>query len=180
MGKDAIIKLLLRKGTLNLKKVVTATSRPKRLGEAGGVDYYFFSKEEFEQKIREGYFLEWAVLAGGRYFGTPLSEFDRIKEQGKNVILKIDVQGAAQVAKTRDDIVRIFIKPDSVANLKKRMVRAHFTEEEMDARLEDLKREMNEMRAYDYVVVNREGKLEETVYEVAEIIRKEIRNSNIS
>ena len=92
VGKDAITKGLLRKRSLNLQKVITATSRPKREGEVEGKHYHFLNPEEFTQKIKQGYFLEWAILAGGRYYGTPLPEFDRIKAQNKNVIIMNNIK----------------------------------------------------------------------------------------
>ena len=176
VGKDAITKGLLRKRSLNLQKIITATSRPKREGEVQGKHYHFLSPAEFEQKVKDGHFLEWAVLRGGRYFGTPVEEFDRIKAQNKNVIMNIDVQGADQIAKMRDDIIRIFIKPDSIENIKKRMQKAGFSKNQMQARLADMKRELKQAEQYDYRVVNREGKLQKAIEEVAEIIKKEIRN----
>ncbi len=126
VGKDAITQGLLRKRSLNLQKVITATTRSKRPGEVPGRHYYFLTTDEFQQKIGDGGFLEWAVLRGGRFFGTPVAEFDRIITHGKNVILNIDVQGAKQLSRMRDDIVKIFIKPDSFANLKRRMRAAGF------------------------------------------------------
>jgi guanylate kinase len=117
-------------------------------------------------------------LAGGRYYGTPVAEFDRIKAQNKNVIMNIDVQGAKQIAKMRDDIIRIFIKPDSTENIKKRMQKAGFSKKQMAARLSDMKRELKQAKDYDYTVVNKEGKLQEAIKEVAGIIGKEISNKN--
>lgn len=175
VGKDAITRGLLRKRRLNLQRVITATSRPKRQSERDGKHYYFFTREEFEQKVQEGYFLEWAVLRGGRYFGTPMNEFDRIKAQNKNVIMNIDVQGAYQLARVRDDIIRIFIKPDSLGNLKRRMKEARFTPEQMKARLADMRRELKEAKRYDYIVMNREGKLKDAIEEIAQIIAEEIK-----
>ena len=174
VGKDVITKALLGIPDLNLEKVTTATSRPQRQGEIAGGHYYFFTPEEFEQKIKEGYFLEWAVLRGGKYFGTPVHEFDRIHARNKNVVLNIDVQGARQLAGVRDDIVRIFVKPDSLEHLKERMKEAGFTKEQMEARFADTDRELKESEQYDYIVVNTEGKRTETVAYVADIIRKEI------
>lgn len=174
VGKDAITQGLLRKPDLNLQKVITATSRPRRPDEADGRHYYFFDPDTFQKKIEEGFFLEWAVLRGGKCFGTPVSEFDRIQSHSQNVIMNIDVQGAKRLAQMRDDLVRIFIKPDKSAHLRRRMKEANFTPDQIKARLADMKREMKEMTAYDYVVVNREGRLQEAIDEVAAIIKQEI------
>lgn len=178
VGKDAITQGLLRRRSLNLRKVITATTRPKRPGEVNGRHYYFLTTDEFQQKISQGDFLEWAVLRGGRLFGTPVSEFDRILTHGKNVILNIDVQGAKQLSRMRDDIIKIFIKPDSLLNLKRRMKAAGFPVAETRARLIDLQREMREMKRYDHVVVNREGELPAAINQVATIIKSEINKSN--
>lgn len=176
VGKNAVIQGLLEIPNLNLAKVITATSRAQRLSEVNGKDYYFLSKEEFEKKITAGYFLEWAVLRGGRYFGTPIDGINKILQTGKNVIMTIDVQGATQVRQKRSDVISIFIKPDSLKSLKQRMDKAGFTEEERKNRLEDYKRELDEEKHYDYSVINYEGKLDETIKEVADIIRKGLRN----
>lgn len=177
VGKDAITQGLLRRRSLNLRKVITATTRPKRPGEVNGRHYYFLTADEFQRKIDQGGFLEWAVLRGGRLFGTPVAEFDRILTHGKNVILNIDVQGAKQLTRARDDIVKIFIKPDSLVNLKRRMKAAGFPAAETRARLVDLQREIREMKRYDHVVVNREGELTAAINQVAAIIRSEINKS---
>lgn len=175
-GKNCIIKALLRRRSLNLEKVITATSRLKRSGEKDGRDYYFLTDGAFQERIKQEYFLEWAKLRGGQYFGTPKAELKRITAKKKNIIMTIDVQGAKQVAKMRDDIVRIFIKPDSVQNIKKRMKIAGFSKEQIAIRLNDMKRELKEARYYDYAVVNREGKLSDAIDEVAGIIKKKISN----
>jgi len=175
-GKNCIIKALLRRRSLNLEKVITATSRLKRSGEKDGRDYYFLTDRAFQERIKQEYFLEWAKLRGGQYFGTPKAELKRITAKKKNIIMTIDVQGAKQVAKMRDDIVRIFIKPDSVQNIKKRMKIAGFSKEQIAIRLNDMKRELKEARYYDYAVVNREGKLSDAIDEVAGIIKKKISN----
>ena len=175
VGKNAIIQGLLKIPSLKLSRVITATSRPQRPHEANGQDYHFFTDEEFKEKIDQGYFLEWAVLRGGRYFGTPIDGIKKILQQGKNVIMTIDVQGAAQVRKMRSDLVSIFIKPDSLKSLKQRMIKAHFSTDDQKARLKDYKRELDEEKHYDHSVVNYEGKLQETIKEVAEIIKKELK-----
>lgn len=173
-GKNCIIKALLRRRSLNLEKVITATSRSKRFGEKDGRDYYFLTVKKFQEKIKQSYFLEWAKLRGGQYFGAPKAELKRIADKKKNIIMTIDVQGARQVAEMRNDIVRIFIKPDSVQNIKKRMKIAGFSKDQMIIRLNDMKRELKEAENYDYIVVNREGKLNEAVEEAAGIIKSEI------
>lgn len=174
VGKEAITNSLLRKRSLNLGKVVTATTRERRHGEVSGKHFYFFTPAEFQQKIRDGYFLEWAVVHSGRFYGTPVHEIYRIQKSGKRVLMNIDVQGAREVARKIPGVVRIFIKPDSLLNLRRRMESAGFTAEQVADRLKNAKRELAEAKNYEYVVVNREGALEEAIEEVARIIRDEL------
>jgi len=174
VGKNALILGLLKIKDLNLGKIITATSRPQRPDEVNGIDYYFLPREEFVRRIKQGYFLEWAILRGGNYFGTPFDAIEKIEKQGKNVIMTIDVQGAKQVRGKRSDLVSIFIKPDSLASLKRRMEKANFTKEEIKARLIDYRRELKEEKNYQYSIINYEGQLDQTIKEVAEIIRYEL------
>ena len=174
MGKESVANALARKRSLNLKKVVTATTRAKRPYEVEGKHFYFFTSEEFQRRIKKGFFLEWAVHSGNRYYGTPIREVRRALQEKKHILLNIDVQGATQVVKKCPDAVRIFIKPDSVGALRRRMEQAGFTRDQIAARLQDAKRELHAARDYDYVVVNREGELRQAIARVAAIIKKEI------
>jgi guanylate kinase len=172
VGKNAIMAGLLKK-KLNLERAITATTRAKRQGEIQNKDYYFLNRQEFEKKIKQGYFLEWATLRGGEYFGTPANEVARIKKKNKNVLITVDVQGAQQLSKKLKNIVKIFIKPDSLENLKRRMKLAGFNKERIQTRLADAKRELKEVKKYNYIVVNKEGKLDEAIEEIEKIITKE-------
>lgn len=180
-GKNAIIEGLLGKQELNLERVITATTRRPRGGERQGQDYYFFNRYDFEKRVRQGYFLEWAILRGGEYFGTPASEIERIENKGKNIIWTIDVQGAKQVRKRlKDKTVLIFIKPEFLDDLKLRMRKAGFNGGEIKIRLDDAKREFKEAKKYDYVIINREGELNKAIEEVRDVINKFLTNKKES
>ncbi|HCA67077.1 MAG: guanylate kinase [Candidatus Jacksonbacteria bacterium RIFOXYA2_FULL_44_7] len=172
VGKEAITNSLLRKRSLNLKKVVTGTTRERRPSEIEGKHFYFFTTEEFMEKIKDGYFLEWAIY-GAKYYGTPIQEIRGIQRSGKYALMNIEVHGAGQVARKLSDVVRIFIKPDSLLTLRKRMERAKFTKHQITDRLKTAKRELAESKKYDYIVVNRDGHLRQTIAEVSAIIKKE-------
>lgn len=176
VGKEAITNALLRRRSLNLGKVVTATTRMTRPGEINGKHFYFFTPEEFQQNIKKGYFLEWAMYGANRY-GTPIQEVHRVQKEGKHVLMNIEVQGAEIVARKLKGVVRIFIKPDSLANLRGRMERAGFTNEQVVVRVARAKRELAEAKKYDYIVVNPEGELEKTIEKVAGIIDNELHTS---
>lgn len=173
-GKESIINAVIRRRSLNLKKIVTATTRGKRPYEISGKHFYFFTLEEFQRKIERNFFLEWAVHSGGRYYGTPIQEIRLAQKERKHIVLNIDVQGAAQVVRKDKRAIRIFIKPDSLQTLKQRMSGAGFSKEQVVARLEDAKRELKEADKYDYAVVNKEGELEKAIAQVADIIKKEL------
>ena len=132
------------------------TSRPARLGEADGVDYNFISKDRFESMIRDGAFLEWADVFGS-YYGTCAADTEAALAAGDDVVLVIDVQGARQVRSRGMECVGIFVLPPSAAILEQRLRgRSKDSEEQIQRRLQVARREVDEYRHYDYVVVNDE------------------------
>ncbi|HEY7189738.1 MAG TPA: guanylate kinase [Vicinamibacterales bacterium] len=132
------------------------TSRPARLGEADGVDYNFIGKDRFESMIRDGAFLEWADVFGS-YYGTCAADTEGALAVGDDVVLVIDVQGARQVRGRGIESVGIFVLPPSAAILEQRLRgRSKDTEEQIQRRLQVARREVDEYRQYDYVVVNDE------------------------
>ena len=137
-----------------LSVTVSATTRAPREGEVDGTSYYFLTEEEFDRKIEEDAFLEWAHVHKNRY-GTLKSEVDRLFAQGNSVILEIDVQGAFAVRKQRPDAVLIFIVPPSMEVLEQRL-RGRGTEDEdsIRVRLENAVRELSLAGEYDEIVVN--------------------------
>lgn len=173
VGKDAVVSRLLEKGSdLNVVKAVTYTSREQRPEEQEGIDHHFIKAEKFQELIKTDFFLEWAPVRD-KYFGTPKQAVLDLLEQGKNVILKIDVRGAQQVKQQFSKALTIFIMPDSLDNLKARMIKKGFSEEQMKIRWQEAMNEINEAKNYDYQIINEEGKLEQTVDKVIEILKKE-------
>ncbi len=153
-GKGTVIKKLLA----NHNDVVLSTSytsRPKRESEIDGVDYYFVSKEEFERKIENGDFLEYAQVQYGAYYGTPKKEVLELLDSGKDVILEIDVQGAKQIKELYPETVLIFIMAPSMREVKRRiMMRGDENIDQIISRFKVAYNEINQINDYNYVVVN--------------------------
>lgn len=154
-GKGSVINELLKMDN-NLWLSISATSRPMRTNDEEGKTYYFYTKEEFENKIKEDYFLEYASYAGN-YYGTPKKYIKEKIDSGKDVILEIEIQGAMQVKKLIPEALCIFIMPPSLKELKKRLIgRNTDTKDKILERFKIAYQEMNEVTKYNYVVVNNE------------------------
>ena len=139
VGKDVVIDAILDKNP-NFHHIVTATTREKRPGEAQGIDYYFLSKKEFKQKIESDEFLEYAEVYGN-YYGVLKSEVEKALRQGKDVILKVDVQGATTLKKKIPGALFIFLAPSSLDDLSDRMKNRNAdTVEAMKIRIDKSKR----------------------------------------
>lgn len=156
VGKGTVRSALFNMQGHDLVYSVSMTTRPPRTGEVDGVDYYFVSKEEFEKRINEKKFLEYAEFVSN-YYGTPL---DKVEEQlalGKEVVLEIEVQGALQVREKMSDALFIFIAPPSLEDLYQRLVnRGTEPIEIINERIAKAKRELKLAYLYDYIVVNDE------------------------
>jgi guanylate kinase len=153
-GKDTVVKSLLKKNK-NITKSISYTSRPIRTGEKDGVDYFFVSKEEFEKKIEDDDFLEYACVQYGAYYGTPKREVIELLEQGKDVVLVIDVQGAQIIKEKYPETLLIFIMAPSMKEVKKRIIaRGGETKTQIIERFKVAYNEINEVNKYNYVVVN--------------------------
>ena len=153
VGKDTLLRRL-EEVCPRIERCVTYTTRAPRLGEVPGVDYNFVSTEQFERMIEEGEVLEYAKVHLDLY-GTPLSSVMEIREQGKDAILKIDVQGGLTVKQKATDAIMIFVAPPSMEELEHRL-RARYTDAE-DAimkRLQDACTELEQIPMYDYLVIN--------------------------
>jgi guanylate kinase len=169
-GKSTIVKKLLELAP-DLVLSVSATSRQPRPNEKHGIDYFFLSKEDFLKKIEDGYFLEWATVHGN-YYGTPREFVENHLNEGRSVILEIDVQGAIQVKEKFENAVLIFIEPPDFEELEKRLKsRKADSEESMKIRLENARYEMALSKYYNYRVVNDD--LDRAVGQVIKIIREE-------
>jgi guanylate kinase len=147
---------------------VSQTTRPRREGELDGTDYHFVNREEFERLIGEGAFLEWAIYNGNHY-GTSWASIEAPLARGHDVLLEIEIQGAAQVRERRTDARSIFLLPPSMKVLEERL-RARGTDsgEQIARRLSLARSEVEETSKFDYAVVNED--LERCVAEVLEVI----------
>ncbi len=169
-GKGTICKALLEKHD-NIYISVSATTRSPREGEIEGVNYYFLTKEAFEEKVKENGFIEYANVHGN-FYGTPKVNVEKMLEEGKDVILEIDIQGALQVKENFKEGVFIFILPPSMEELKKRIInRGSETEESLMTRFKNAYKEINYVSKYNYAVVN--DTLELAVAKVESIIASE-------
>jgi guanylate kinase len=157
VGKDAVLAPLFAAGTCppRLRRCITATTRAPRPGEIEGVDYFFLSHDDFQQRVAAGFFLEHASYAG-RCYGTPRWWVDAERDGGNDVLLKIDVQGALQVRRSAPDAVLVFIAPPSVAELERRLRGRDPGADPADLRrrLAIARDELALAAQYDYRVVN--------------------------
>ncbi len=153
VGKDTVLDVVLNKNK-DLQKSISLTTRNIRENETDGIDYYFISVPEFERMIADGEVLEYAQY-GSNLYGTPKGPVDKWLSEGKNVILKIEVQGAENIKKLYPDSVGIFLLPPSMEVLENRL-RSRGTEDEDDVkkRLEIAQNEMRKSKNYDYFVIN--------------------------
>ena len=156
VGKGTVRKALFERDNHNLKYSVSMTTRKMRDGEVDGRDYYFVTKEEFLRRIDEGKFLEYAEFVGN-YYGTPLDKVNEQLDEGSEVVLEIEVEGAMQVKKRVPDCVLIFLVPPSKEDLYARLKkRGTETEDVIQQRIDKANREFKVAKFYDYIVVNDE------------------------
>lgn len=169
------------KGTVNAKLLenedfifsVSATTRLPREGERDGVNYYYISEEEFLRRIKDGEMLEYTTYCEN-YYGTPLREAEKVMENGKNLLLEIEVEGAMNVKKQYPDAVLILLLPPDAATQERRL-RGRGTEDEetIQKRLAQTREESAHFGDYDYVVYNYDDKVDDAVREILEIVRAE-------
>ena len=152
-GKGTVCSELLAQAE-DLAYSISATTRQPRAGEVDGKNYYFMDKAEFEQKIAEGGFLEYANVYGN-YYGTPLGKIEERLAKGVDILLEIDTQGALNVMKKCPDGLFIFLVPPSLPELERRIRgRGSETEESLQKRMGSACKEIEDGRKYSYVVVN--------------------------
>ena len=169
-GKDSVVSKLLERNN-NIWVSISATSRSPRGKEEDGVDYYFLDKKDFEKKIKEDYFLEYAKYTDN-YYGTPKAHIMDKLNKGIDVILVIEIQGAKKVKELLPETVLIFIMPPTEKDLLKRLVgRQTESKDKIISRFERAYQEINEVTKYNYVVVN--DKLDEAASKVDAIIKAE-------
>ncbi len=159
VGKGTVVKEFIEDKKLKLAYSISMTTREKRPGEVDGVNYNFVTREQFEQSKNNGELLEFAQFVGN-YYGTPLAAVDKLRDEGKNVLLEIEVQGCIQVSEKCPDAITIFLIPPSIEELEKR-IRGRNTEPEeiVQQRLEKAHRELDMVGEYKYVVCNEDPKL---------------------
>ncbi len=171
-GKDSVIKALKEKG-MDFHVVASVTTRAARPGESEGNPYYFVTKEVFDRMVANDELLEYANVHGN-WYGQPLQQIKEHLRRDRDVLLKIDVQGAATVRKKLPGAIFIFLVPGSVEELVERLTnRQTETEAERQRRLADAQTELAQRKYYDYVIENRQGRLEEAVEDLRAIMRAE-------
>ena len=170
-GKSTIARAILAQNP-NIKLSVSATTRPQRPGEVEGVDYFFVTEKEFDLMVHDGEMLEYATVFGNKY-GTPKKPVEDALNAGQNVMFDIDWQGTQQLTEhSADDLVRVFILPPSVNELRKRLVtRAQDSDDVVAYRMGEAANQMSHWQEYDWVIINET--LERTIGQVQSILNSE-------
>ncbi|MCC2931521.1 MULTISPECIES: guanylate kinase [Bacillus] len=154
VGKGTVRQAIFSQEDTKFEYSISVTTRNPREGEVNGVDYFFKTREEFEQMIADNKLLEWAEYVGN-YYGTPVDYVEQTLQEGKDVFLEIEVQGALQVRNAFPEGLFIFLAPPSLSELKNRIVtRGTETDALIENRMKAAKAEIEMMDAYDYVVEN--------------------------
>ena len=170
VGKDTIIENLQKEDN-NFHFVVTATTRMPRKNEKEGINHFFYSKETFNKLIKNNDLIEWAKVYKN-YYGVPKSQVFEPLKNNKNVLLRVDVQGAKRIKELIPDVVLIFIKPEKTESLRKRLIeRGVNTTTEMNTRLKTAEREIQTSNFFDFIIVNKDGDLPYAVKKVLNIIK---------
>ncbi len=174
VGKGTVLKEFLKRNP-DFMLSVSCTTRSPRDGEVDGVNYFFISKEEFKNCIEGEKFLEWAEFAGN-FYGTKKKFINQCLEEGKDIILEIDTQGALQVKKQMPEAVLIFICPPSPEALEKRLRGRHTEDEEtIRKRLKIVEEELARAQYFDYKIIN--DNLDNAVSELENVILGEQKNA---
>src|SRR5512143_4163191 len=169
VGKDTVIQRMIERN-LPFHFVVTATTRPPRPNEIHGRDYFFFSHDEFAEMIEKGELLEHAIVYND-YKGIPKAQVRGALASGKDVVMRLDVQGAATIRNLYPDALLIFLSPQDETEMVNRLQeRKTETPEGLKLRIATARQEMNHVTSFDYVVINRELHLDETVDTIISII----------
>ena len=171
-GKSTIVERLL-KDNIGVTRIITSTSRAPRNNETNGVDYHFFTKEDFEQKINNNEFFEWACVYDD-YKGILKKSIYEDIPHDKNIVITLDIQGYMNIKRNIDKsiykIIGIFIYPPSIEELKRRMINRGANETDADLRINTAKQEIDDRFLYEYSVLN--DNLENCIEEVKNIIKE--------
>jgi guanylate kinase len=172
VGKDFVLARMKRLGC-SYHYVITATTRPRRVRERDGVDYYFLSPEKFQQMKDKEQLLEWAEVYGN-YYGVPKDEISQALSRGMDALVKVDVQGAATIKKILPQAVFIFLMPPSMEELELRL-RQRCSESSVDLalRLEKAKEEIKSLPLFDYVITSHQGKIDDIISRIDAIVAAE-------
>ncbi len=172
VGKDSVIQRMIARD-LPFHFVVTATTRAPRPDERHGVDYFFFSRDDFAEMINQGELLEYAIVYND-YKGIPKTQVRQALASGKDVVMRVDVQGAATVRSLCPDALLIFLTTQNEEEMVDRLrLRMTETPEGLNLRIATARQELKRMSEFDYVVVNPQGQLDQTVDNILAIITAE-------
>jgi guanylate kinase len=172
VGKDSLIQRMKKRGC-PFHFVVTATDRPPRPGEVHGIDYFFISTEAFTRMIEQDELLEHAVVYG-QYKGVPRQQVREAMASGKDVVMRVDVQGVATIRRIAPEAISIFLTASSEEELERRLhSRGTDSLEQLQKRIAIAREEMKRLPEFDYVVINHDGALDRAVDDVLAIIRAE-------
>lgn len=170
VGKDTIARKLIDTDPERFYFVVTATTRPPRAGETHGADYFFFSSDEFAEMIEKNELLEYAIVYND-YKGIPKQQIRDALSSGRDVIMRVDVQGAATIRKLIPNAISVFLTTESESELVRRLrERKSETAEGLNLRIAMARQEMKRIREFDYWVVNAESRQDRAVREILSII----------
>ncbi len=175
-GKTTIVHWLMKQ-IPELAFSVSATSRKIRPGEVDGKDYHFLSVDDFKRKIRENAFVEWEEVYDNQYYGTLISEVERLRKEGKHVVFDVDVKGGMNIKRLYgNDALSVFVQPPSIEELEKRLrLRNTDDEESIRKRVKKAEYELQYAKHFDVVIVNDnlEEAKQETLKVVSEFLGKE-------
>jgi len=163
----------MRESKYPLEYITTVTTRPRRANERDNIDYHFAPEEQFQSMIKHGELLEWANVYGN-WYGVPGKPVKQALEQVQDVLVKVDIQGAATIKRIAPQAIFIFVMPPTPEELSQRLRQRH-TESSFDLalRLQTAEEEIKQLSLFDYVVYNREGEVDRAVLDIAAIITAE-------
>jgi len=170
VGKTVVAKELLKK-IKNSKRIITYTTRRPRAGEKDGVDYNFLSKQEFEKKLKEDFFIEWATVYK-QYYGNSGEDIESALQNGHTIIMVLDVQGMKTIKEKLPKAIAFFILPESSQQLEKRLwERPDANEENIKTRLNKAKSEIkNYQKSANHSIINQENQLNKTIKQIITLI----------
>ncbi len=172
VGKDAVLSRM-RELNYPLGYITTVTTRSQRASERDNIDYHFISTEKFQEMIEHNELLEWANVYGN-WYGVPKKSVKQALDKGQDVIVKVDIQGAATIKKILPQAVFIFLMPPSIEELITRLKQRH-TESSFDLalRIKTAEEEIKQIPLFDYVVINKQAELDQAVHEIKSITTAE-------